>query len=267
MKGKLSWLLVTLAIAVSILTACGQKTVPAPTESIRDFSGEPNLTLEEGEPHSTAFGEAQAYFARLSNGDRVRFETDVETGEVIGFFRYEQPAQTVVIDLEEAQATALACAKDHYNGFDEAGLESIQPELIDHGDKSPKFYFFWWIQTDPTSGAFLPNEVRVRVNAETGQVDSYASLRVQVTVSTQPQTDEQSAHDVALNAVKDLPGAQVVDATLAVSTLPVYEPNGEQALLWQVVVEGTPDATGYTPGAFVFIDAQSGEVVHIEPFA
>ncbi|MBN1315223.1 MAG: hypothetical protein JXA42_07140 [Anaerolineales bacterium] len=58
----------------------------------------------------------------------------------------------------------------------------------------------------------------------------------------------------------------VVGTTLFVSTLPVFEPGGGQALLCCLVVEGTPDPSGYTPGAYIFLDAQSGEVVRVEPY-
>lgn len=122
------------------------------------------------------------------------------------------------------------------------------------------------MRTDPQSGAALPQEVRVRVNAQTGKVDSYSSLNVPVTVSTQPAVNRERAVQEALQAVKGLEEAQVVATALFVSTLPVFEPNGKQALLWSVVVEGEPDTSGYTPGASVFLDAQSGQVVHIEPY-
>lgn len=237
------------------------------SESIRRFAGEPELALVEGVARATAFGASRDYTAVLSTGDAVRFDVDVRTGEVTGFLRLNQTSGAVVVGLDQARDAALAFARAHYAGFDESVLRPERAELVDPGADSPKYYALWWVQVDPISGAYLPNEVQVRVNAESGQIDSYSSLRVDLTVSTQPQIDREAAVDLALQAVQGLEGASVVSATLAVSTLPVYEPNGRQALLWRVVVSGTPDATGYTPGASVFVDAQSGEIVHIEPFA
>ena len=48
-----------------------------------------------------------------------------------------------------------------------------------------------------------------------------------------------------------------------VSTIPIYAPEGEQALLWQVILVMPEDEQGFSPGLSVFLDAQTGEVLYI----
>lgn len=234
---------------------------------IRRFAGQADLTLEKKDTRPAAFGrQVQIYQAAMSEGETARYDVDIDTSEVIGFYRFGQTADTVEVTHEDARSVAESFAREHRSDFDQISAESKRSTLVDLGPGSPKYYSFWWVQMDPISGALLPNEVRIRVNAQTGFVDRYTSLRVQVTVSTIPQIDQQSAVDIALEATEGLESAAVKDAILAVSSVPVYEPDGEQALLWQIAVVGTSDENGYTPGAIVFIDAQSGVIVHVEPF-
>jgi hypothetical protein len=245
-----------------------------PVVSIRAFLGDPDVALTAGEVRSLAFGQqVRIYWAMLDDNTRARLEVNQQTGEVVGFLRLGPAPRRVVIDMETAQATALAFAQQHYQGFtgaspNTAAMPLIQAISPDNEEESPKFYSFHWVKTAPGSGALLPSEVRIRVNAKTGQVASYDSLCIAVTVSTQPQIDEATAHKIALEALEGLEShetASVVKSTLAVSTVPVYEPAGEQALLWRVVVEGPVGATSYAVRGVVFIDAHTGKVMHGEP--
>jgi hypothetical protein len=273
MKRKRGCLILFLLLALIAAAFLWLITRP-PTEGraadvapgVAQFSGEPGLQLSQEERRDVAFGSVQVYSAQLANGDPVWFDVDTETGEVRSFSRHQQPGQTVRVDLATAQETAIEFARKHYAAPDLLKEKPAQAKLIDHGEGSKKYYSFWWVRTDPQSGAYLPQEVQVRVNAQTGKVDSYSSLNVPVTVSTRPAINKERAIQEALKAAQGLEGARIAATTLFVSTMPVFEPNGEQALLWCIVVEGTADPSGYTPGAFVFLDAQSGKVVSMEPY-
>lgn len=246
-----------------------QAPVPDPQHSsaILEFSGESDLALVPESSQARPFGgTSQRYTATSPEGDPLLFEVDAETGEVVRFLRGSEPAYEVTVDLSTAKSAARSFVEQHYAGFSNAGLDLARAELVDLGAGTAKFYTFWWIERDPDSGAYLPNEVKVQVNAATGEIDTYAGQRVDVTVATEPAVDRETASTTALEALPNLPGARATATTLAVSTLPVGEPGGEQALLWQVVIEGAEDANGYIPGASVFLDAQTGEIVHVSPF-
>jgi hypothetical protein len=249
-----------------------------PVTNIRTFLEDPDVSLTPGELRSIAFGQQiRIYWAIFKDNTRARFEVNQQTGEVIGFLRLGPAPQRVMIDRETAQATALAFAEQHYRGFvtsrtpGEKIMQLVQATgalwLSNTEKEGPKFYSFQWVETDPNSGAMLPSEVRIWVNAETGQVDSYDSLRIAVTVSTQPQIDKATAYDIALEALGMAESApeetRRIEGTLAVSTVPVHEPDGNQALLWRVVVEHRVEESGDTVKDVVFIDAHTGEVVHI----
>lgn len=231
----------------------------------RTFAGAPVKLAEKGASRPTAFGDSQDYLAILQNGDRVQLSVDVRTGSLRGFYRLGQQAATVKRDLEAARAAALAFATQNYPQFEAAAMQQVRAELIDSSDSSPKYYLFHWTQIDPISKAVLPNEIRIHVNAETGQVDSYSALKVEVTVPTQPIIDESQARQLALSTFTNAGGMRVTGSALFVSTLPVGQPNGRQALLWAVVLEGEADAIGYRQRAHVFVDAATGEVFDAEP--
>jgi hypothetical protein len=234
--------------------------------AIANFSGKSDLLVVPGKKQEVAFGqEIQPYSAELENGNQARYEINVQTGEVVGYYLLGQPSQNVKIDLPAARQIAHDFAATHYPKFKELGNEPHRVVLIDRG--SEKNYFLRWVRVDPTSGAFLPQEVSIWVNPETGQVINYLSRDIVVTVSTQPEISRDQAVEIAKAQAKYLENMELINAVLFVSTVPVNNPKGEQALLWNVTIKGKPDATGYTPGLSIYIDAQTGKVVYIEPFA
>lgn len=237
---------------------------PVPAARSRIFAGVPLADAQADGTRMTGFGEVQTYQGRLENGEKVAFALDSKTGDLRTFYRFEQQSALALIDLETAKKAAVEFASEHYPGFKVAAFEQVRAELVSPAASSPKVYSFHWVQIDPGSKAVLPNEVRVRVNAETGQVDSYSALRVDVTVPTRPKVNMARAKKLALKAVAEIADGQVIDSTLFVSTLPVYEPNGKQALLWAVIVQGQAVTEGYSPQAMIYLDALTGQVVHVE---
>lgn len=231
--------------------------------SARLFARDGSLSFIDRGLRSYPFGQVRQLETTLRDGSRALYEVEVESGEVCGFFRYDQVAEEIKIEREKAALIATNFARTHYSNFDEMGLVLARESLIDSGPYGDKYYSFEWRKLDKESGAILPCMVRVKVNAATGQVDSYLSLREEVEVSTLPQVSREEAGRLALEALGKK--RKVVQAELAISTVPLYQP-GKQALLWRITLEGEKDRLGYTPGEMVFIDAHSGKVVHIEPY-
>lgn len=233
-------------------------------QSARLFTKDGFLNFVDRGVRSYPFGQVRQLETTLRDGSRALYEVDVESKEVCGFFHYDQAADEVKIDKERAALIATGFARTHYSHFDEIGFVLARESLVDSGLYGDKYYSFEWRKFDQESGAILPYMVRVRVNAATGQVDSYLSLRKELKVSTLPRVSREEAERLALEALGK--NRQVVQAELAVSTVPLHQPESRQALLWRITLEGEQDRMGYTPGETVFIDAHSGEVVHIEPY-
>lgn len=205
-------------------------------------------------------------FTRTTQSGPVDYYVDAKTNRVMRMDDFNHPAYKRVIREAAASATATQYASTHFDGYGSAGLSMSQSELVTHGKNTEKYYAFTWTKKDPASGALLPVAVTVRINAESGAVLSYDSLDVAVTVDTTPAIDRAQSGQTALLAVgSSVPSARVSDATLAVATDPPDDPRGDQALVWQVVIEGSDDA-GYASGAFVYVDARSGHVLKVDPF-
>ena len=269
----LSAIVIILLLTVSI-SSCQLIETERPTsyegpesESVRQFAGDPNLQFEDRGVDDYPFGQTRR-LVTTGTREQTSYQVDVETGEVRAVFHHDQQAETVEIDQEQARNLALDYARAHYPDFDTLNLTLVTDQLVDQGEESDKFYSFQWVRLDPDSGATLPFMARIRVNAATGEIASYTNLRQEVTVSTQPQIDEAQANAAALQAVAEtLPQAQVESSALGVTALPQDEAYSSQMLLWQVMVTGLSNEMGYTPGALVFVNAHTGEVERVDPFA
>ncbi|MBN1668663.1 MAG: hypothetical protein JW862_16335 [Anaerolineales bacterium] len=252
------------------------QSTPAPIESsptptgavvpaIRVFISEPELNAIPVDQQTIAFGkEIQIYTATLKNGERARFEMDTETGEVIGFYLFTQFNDQVSVDHSWARQAALDFAKAHYKKFDQLDPDPISAQLVDHG--SYKTYEFVWLRTDSSSGAYLPQEVVVWISPQTGQVINYLSKDVEVTTSTQPIITHAQAVEIARSTAPGFESTEPYSAVLFVSTLPVGQPKGEQALLWNITWKGDGDQ-GAVAGVSIYLNALSGKIEAVESYA
>ena len=172
-----------------------------------------DIELEAKETAQDAFGrESQSYLAKSDQSAEMSFRVDTNTGELISYIQFSDPAKTVAIDAAQAEATARAFAQEHYEDFNALDLEYA--EFIDTGDYGEKYYAYWWIQRDSATGAYLPNEVRISVNAATGEVDMYTSRSVKVTVSTNPAISEEKAVEIVMGLGEGLDALEVEQVTL-----------------------------------------------------
>ena len=234
--------------------------------AISSFTGETELIIKQTGVDQTSYGAVKQYYANLANGDQAYFNVD-ENGTVTSFFRANQPNGEVRISVERARKTAMDFATARYP--DLSWLDTVQPSenLTGTDGSSNRFYSLRWIRQDPKSGAILPQMLKIEVNAQTGQVDRCSMLNEPVTVSTMPTIDQQTAIQTALSVLPETPAFEVAEVLLTVTTIPIYEPNGQQALVWRITVTAKPDKTGYVAGAVIFIDAQTGNVLLVDSFA
>ncbi len=248
----------------------GAPSTPSPTlspemqryiEAVKFFAPTPGLQFVDRGVQSISVGEIHHLEAIAPDGSRAIYAMDSETSEVRGFMRYNQVAPEVLISQEEALDVAQTLAQRHFVGLDELLLE--RQELLDHGAKQNKFYMFQWTKF-AASGAVLPVGVIVQVNAATGEVAAYLSRNEEVTIPTEPQVTQAQAEEIALRAVDPMENARIDAAKLAVETVPIFETDGTQVLLWSIKISGTIE--GHTAFAQVFIDAHNSEVVYIEPY-
>jgi hypothetical protein len=232
--------------------------------AIEQFSGERSATKMQG--RQAYIGGELLRFTRASATGPIGYFVDSKTNRVMRMDAFGIRSYRRVIDKAAAQAKAEAFAKAHFEGFERAGLHLTESRLVDHGDNSGTYYSFTWMKRDRDSGAVLPVAVSVRIDAAKGRVFSYDSVDAKVTIGTTPTIDSGVAERATLKAIgTSVPSARVTRATLAVSTDPPDDPKGRQALVWQVVVEGSSDP-GYSTGAFVYVDARSGKVLKIDPY-
>lgn len=228
------------------------------------FVDQADMMMEEVRHRETPYGTVKQFGAELDNGDSVLFDVDQE-GAVVSFFRKNPVTGPATLSREEAESIAASYARRHYP---DQSLAASAPEMSQQvdGDGNVTFYRFTWRKRDDRSGAYLPQSVSVEVNGRTGSVDGYSQLSEASTVDTQPSVDSGAAEQAAVDATAAYFSGYVTGETkLIVATVPLFEEAGEQALLWQVEVEGPADEHGVVPGALVFIDGVSGEVVGVYP--
>lgn len=263
--------LVLLFLIVILIIGCIWAILPGlekpatqVSPEIVDILGDPEYRVRHTQVKTTPYRKLHEYTTTLDDGTEMFFDVDPDTQDLLGLYRSGQESSSVNLDLAAAQTIAEKFVQAHYPHPESLQFMQLQSELSQFIGK--KVYVFEWIMLDNTSGARLPSSIRIQVNAENGQVDSYVGIHEVVTVSTKPKVTQTEAENLALSLVTKYPNMQVTHCTLAVATLPLFEPSGTQALVWQIRVQGPSDENGTIPGGDVYVNALSGEVVAAIPF-
>jgi hypothetical protein len=261
--------LILLAIALGALWVLIQlspwKLAARVAPAIADFTGEAGLRVRELREEETSLGQMVQYQGQLKSGELALFDVD-NKGNVVGFFRQYQPGMAVTISLETAQQVADSFVRQHYTSPSLIEGPPDTAELVG-SIEGVRFYRFVWFGSDAETGSLLPQQVCVEVSAQNGQVDGYYALDQAVTVSARPQVDRQTAEQAALGIVSSgepLPAVERYD--LVITTVPLLDPEGKQALVWRFTLAWPPDESGYTPMLDVIVDAQTGELLSVEPY-
>jgi hypothetical protein len=224
-----------------------------------------------GKPTPATYRDTAAYlggrllrFTQKDGTAQVDYYVDATTHRVMRMDDFNHPVYRVTLGMSTAEQTAIDFARRHFLGFDRAGLTLTEHKLIDGGRGTAKYYTFVWIKKDAASGALLPVAVSVRVDPVTNAVFSYDSLDAAVRVKTTPRVTSAAAGTTALSTVEGaVPHPRIEQAALAVSTDPPNDPSGRQALVWQVLVQGS-ERGGSVTGAYVYVDARSGKVLGVD---
>lgn len=256
-------LLIAIATIVWIMLPM-EKPAAQVSPEIVEILGAPDHKVRQTQVKTTPYRKLREYSTVLDDGTVAFFEVDPNTQDLLGFYRSGQQSSSINVDLTTAQRIAEEFALAHYP-YPEF-LKAAQPQSKFAQLMGKQVYVFDWFMLDSRSGAILPSSIQIQVNAESGQVDSYIGIYETVTISTSPTMTQTEAEQLALSLVTDYPNMQIAHSTLAVATLPLFEPNGTQALVWQIRVQGPPDESGHTPGGDVYLNALSGEIVAAIPF-
>ncbi len=210
-------------------------------------------------------GQVERYSSPTSSGTTVDYYYDPAAGRIVRRDDFSPVQGEVSVSLEQARAAAEDFAREQVPFFGRADLALTSSLDAAANTSAPGVFIFTWTATDPVSGALLPTFLEVEVDGSTGAVRSFNSVDLAVTVSTQPQVDEQAAIAAAQEALGGtLTGAEAT-AALMVGTDPPGNPAGKQALVWVVSI-GTASPDDIVEGAQVFVDAQTGTVLSVDPF-
>jgi hypothetical protein len=253
------------AIILWLLPRSVERPASQISPEIQTIVPEPELSVKRTGEIATNYGTFQSFVAKTEQGHSVRFDVD-DNSEVVGFYREHQTASAVILTLEQARSRAIDFGKLHFPDPELLDSPPDIAELIDLQDG--RFYYrFVWQGRDTISGAYLPQTLRIEINAESGIVDSYVRLYERVTVDTKPQIESLAAEQIAINMINPYFSVTAKPETTLAVTRPIWKiEGGNQLLVWQIHLSGAFDKEkGITPSAIVFVDALTGTLLHIEP--
>ncbi len=210
-------------------------------------------------------GVMEQYRAYNEYGEIVNIVRNQETGRTLGFNVGVSIAEKVVLSEEEAQKIAKEIASktpfysDSSLNLTESGLKSN----INVKDKPEvgSFYYFLWQAQDFNSGAELLRRIEVDVHAETGQVIRFSSHDLgTVYILTIPKITGEKAINIALAEGREYFSEPKENK----KRLFVSLKNGEQRLLWELIIKESDPSIDISPAMWFYIDAHSGEIINIE---
>ncbi|HEX21789.1 MAG TPA: zinc-ribbon domain-containing protein [Actinobacteria bacterium] len=235
--------------------------------AIEKFTGKQNLKLAYYGRKPYIAGK-MLRFSYKKNNKTVDYYVDSKSKEVVRMDNWSSQAYQVKISKDKAKTIAEKYVDKHFSQFNQKDLKLTEKKLVDSGGNTEKYYTFTWMKVDGGSGALMPVGVNITINPLTGAVISFLSFNKKTTVSTDPKIGKDEAIDIAKTKARKrkISAPNLKSATLAVSTVPPDDPNGKQALLWQIVLEDKSSKDGVAVGAFVYVDDETGKVVKLDPF-
>jgi hypothetical protein len=231
---------------------------------IETITGNKGMLLERTQSYETSFGRISQYQAEINGRQKVIFDVDGEKN-VVGYFRTEQSASSVTINKDQALSIARQFALLHYPDPDLVKTTPETAELVS-SIEDLFYYKISWTKVDPSTGAYLPQNLQVLVNAQAGDIIGYQRLYQEGINVGQVNIIEADAIEIALSTIQqffDQPA--VSDSELLVTVIPIGDRNGEMKTIWKVHVYGKVDDIGSFPEADLLIDASSGKVLQILP--
>ncbi|MBN2255573.1 MAG: PepSY domain-containing protein, partial [Deltaproteobacteria bacterium] len=179
---------------------------------------------------------------------------DFSEEKIINFETY---SKKVSLSKERALKIASFYATRFYRDFDTKKMQLVSADLIDH--HFAREYRFVWEQL--IDGVETPNCVMISINPATGKILTYIGLSRDIEVSLIPSVTQESALDIAVSQFPSIVPADS-EATLRID----YPEKDDQRLVWMVEIQGEP-VENVMQGGLVAIDAQTGEVLVVGPYA
>jgi hypothetical protein len=164
-------------------------------------------------------------------------------------FTFPNMEQKINISKAEALSKAENFVIEKYKSFRENNMKLIYEQLDDHGQYFKKYNFIW---RQENNGILTPNYVSVAVMPNTGQIISFNSRNIELTVPTIiPTIDEEEA----INLTRKLFSFEIteVEAVLDIWVNPNIH---KDFLRWTVRVEGAENQH-----RIIMLDAMTGEEV------
>jgi len=238
---------------------------------VREFEKVPGIKLVQLQIMKTPRGNAYEMVS-----DNSRYYVNAKTGEVeLASYGYNSnlPVQnkkySKIINFGNNQNalsltddTALTIAQDfvaeNYCNYYNRTMVLSRSQLIDHGDAGKTYYFIW---VEKINDILTPNSIAVSVNAYNGKILSYIGIDQPLDVNIISSVSKDAATQKAVVQFSPITISNT-NARLAV----LSQDESNQKLVWIVHVEGEPKE-GLEQGGDVIIDAHSGEIVEVDPYA
>ncbi|MEI6221618.1 MAG: hypothetical protein WCP97_02535 [bacterium] len=200
----------------------------------------------------------------------VEYWLNATSGEVLRRTLLNQSVADTKNTPDQAKKTAENFAQKHFQDFDLQNFELTTK----NPDQNRKYYKFTWIRRDIVTQAILPTQVQVEINPTTGNPDTYAAIRVKLSLDdTQPAIGKTKAEEDATSASKNQAknkdaAFKIVETTLSVEENP-QNPT-KQVLVWKIITwqdnNSTVGDTAKGEGFTTLINADTGTQVKSEKY-
>jgi hypothetical protein len=247
-------------------------TVDEAKESVRAFENVPSRALEQGETITNSRGDIYSLVS-----DDARYYVNAKTGEVeMASYSYyanfpvqKQPEiqksisagdsmEKYPLNVNSAFPIAQDFARNMYDNYDNRTLVLTQSRIIDHGDAGKTGLFIW---NEKVNEIVTPNGVVVSVNAYNGKILSYIGIDQPHETDVIPSVSKEDAIGKAVSRFSPI---SVTDTSARLAILPVDKKS--QKLVWITNINGEPEDNIHRGGS-AMIDAHSGEVLEVDPYA
>lgn len=246
-------------------------TVDEAKASVREFEDAPGMALEQKRTMSTPRGEVYEMVS-----DRGRYFVNAKTGEVeLASFYGKQKLHikpsmllkstgtskeqsTNTITMDEAIVLAQNYADKNNKNFYNRTMVLTKSELLDHGDAGMEYYLIWMEKINEVT---IPNGVIIFLDANTGDINSYISFYHSINTNIVPTVSKDTAISKATAIFSYIDEAKTETHLLV---KPVSE--NVQRTVWEVWLTGKSQ-DDFVIGGEVLIDAHTGEIVSVSPYA
>nr|WP_319375237.1 hypothetical protein [uncultured Methanoregula sp.] len=246
-----------IAYAAAFGTFAAKKAVD-PTESVRQFIGDPDAVVVFEKSNKNVLGEP--YDTYRVNGDQ--FTVDSDTGSVISASFFSVPmTKSKKVYLQQAESSAREFAVRHYNDFISRNMQLTESKELDYGVAGIEYSYKW---SEQSMNINTTNTVRISTNTEGRVLSYYARDKFPPTI--EPGTIRK---DLAIETA-----TRYVIETMKINNITYKDASAQSAIMadhrdvWDVNLEvrfRDQNQQEDHRGGWVYVDAITGEVVKYEP--